>query len=105
MDETSRIKRLYYNYRQYDRKHNLSLPDYSVAEFHKRIREGKCLYCLGKEKLGLDRIDNKKGHTKDNTVVCCGLCNKTRSDNFSVEEMKLLGSVIRRIKINRIGVL
>lgn len=62
-----------------------------------------CIYC-GDSKpagIGLDRIDNSKGHTIDNVVPCCYECNTARSDNFSFDEMKILGSVIRLIKRTR----
>lgn len=32
---------------------------------------------------GLDRIDQIKGHTKDNVVVCCKTCNYMKRDNSS----------------------
>ena len=49
----------------------------------------------------IDRIDNSKGHTKDNTVPCCYECNCARNNNFSFEEMKVLGKTIKQIKENR----
>ena len=53
---------------------------------------GNCYYC-GEEidGIGLDRIDNEKGYTKDNVVRCCGKCNfmKQRlSKNAFVEQCK-----------------
>ena len=27
---------------------------------------------------GIDRLDNNRGYTTDNTVSCCGLCNKMK---------------------------
>lgn len=49
--------------------------------------------------LGLDRIDNLKGHLKDNVLPCCTKCNRTRGDRFTVEEMKEeIGPSIRRIR-------
>lgn len=54
-------------------------------------------------RIGCDRIDNSKGHTKDNVVPCCVECDKARSDYFSFEEMKKLGGTIREIKSRRLS--
>ena len=51
---------------------------------------------------GLDRKDNTKGYELDNVVGCCGACNIIRGDRFSIEEMKLLGETVRKIKQNRV---
>lgn len=29
---------------------------------------------------GIDRVDNNKGYTTDNSVPCCGICNMAKSD-------------------------
>ena len=55
-------------------------------------------YCGDTEDIGLDRIDNTKGHTKDNVVPCCYICNTTRGSNFTYEEMKIIGKTIKEIK-------
>jgi hypothetical protein len=65
-----------------------------------------CFYC-GMENdtkagTGLDRKDNTKGYELDNVVGCCGACNIIRGDRFSIEEMKLLGETVRKIKQNRV---
>ena len=62
----------------------------------------KCIYCGDERRVGCDRIDNNKGHTKDNVVPCCYDCNCARNNNFSYEEMKVLGKTIREIKNNRL---
>lgn len=66
----------------------------SFAEFKILIKQ-TCYYCqnnLGKHihsGSGLDRIDNTKGYTIDNVLPCCGICNKTRNNFFTVEETKV----------------
>ncbi len=60
-----------------------------------------CVYCGDRWKIGCDRIDNSRGHSMDNVVPCCKLCNVTRMHNYTHEEMKLLGKVIMRIKKKR----
>ena len=66
------------------------------------IMSKPCIYCGDINRIGCDRIDNNKGHTKDNVVPCCVDCNKARNDNFTFEEMKILGKAIREIKLSRI---
>jgi len=58
-----------------------------------------CVYC-GTETAnrGLDRIDNDKPHIAGNVQTACTECNVIRSNRFSVEEMKLLGAVVARIR-------
>lgn len=73
--------------------------DYTVEELRDRLDGGECFYCHRKEWLGLDRINNNQGHTKDNTIVACDLCNMTRGRRFSVEEMKVIGDAIRSLNI------
>ena len=57
-----------------------------------------CIYCGFEEVVGLDRIDNSKGYTQHNVVPCCTLCNKTRSNNFTLEEFQLIGLTIKKIR-------
>jgi len=87
-------------YRYYindDRKKGFDPPDYSFEQLLMRIAANRCCYCDSIDNLGLDRIDNSKGHTKDNTVVCCYRCNMTRSNLYSHDEFKLIGKVIQEI--------
>lgn len=45
----------------------------------------------------LDRMNPKKGYSVSNCVVCCGLCNYTKGDNFSYEEMVKIGKIVGEI--------
>lgn len=71
--------------------------------FVKNILKSQCIYCGSKEKLGCDRIDNSKGHTYDNVVPCCYVCNCARNNNFSFDEMKILGKTIKKIMEDRLS--
>ena len=73
--------------------------DYTLEELRSAFASGECVYCGRKEWLGLDRIDNTKGHTKQNTVIACELCNMTRGNRFSIEEMKAIGKTIKSLNI------
>ena len=110
-------------YRALRKKYN-RLPKYKFQESVNRCRRRKlaweitfedyvkitsstCYYCNGRLPevgTGLDRIDNSLGYTKENVVPCCTLCNITRQDNFTHEEMKSeLGPTIKRILSARNG--
>lgn len=59
------------------------------------IFDNPCSYCGTLEKVGCDRLDNSKGHTKDNVVPACYECNTLRKDLFTFEEMKKIGEFLR----------
>lgn len=88
------------SYRIKDKKKSLECN--LTIEDMLEIMSKPCIYCGDINRIGCDRIDNNKGHTKDNVVPCCIDCNKARNDNFTFEEMKILGKAIREIKLNRI---
>ena len=88
-------------YKSRDLKHGYDPPDFTVNDLLMRLAVSKCVYCGSTNNLGLDRIDNSKGHTKDNTIVACQRCNTTRMDNFTVNEMKQIGKVVREIDRQR----
>jgi hypothetical protein len=70
-----------------------------------RLTSFPCHYCGVTEKIGLDRIDNSLGHSKENVLPCCSLCNRTRMANYTVDEMLILGRAVAQIRSNRLGVL
>lgn len=75
-----------------------------TAEAYYALVALPCHYCGDKLTtfgVGLDRIDNAKGYEPGNVLPACRDCNHTRSNRFSVEEMLLLGAVIRTIKQQR----
>ena len=94
-----RIKRMCGAYKLRDKQKGL-VSDIST-EFMLEFCKQPCFYCGDTNNIGLDRIDNTKGHTKDNVVPCCYTCNTARMNNFTHEEMIILGKTIKRIKKRR----
>lgn len=73
----------------------------SVIDYINMLQNDVCTYCNGIADGGLDRIDNNKGHSKDNVVLCCYLCNVTRNNKFTHDEFKIIGKAIQQIKESR----
>lgn len=91
----------------------------SYEEFLEFIKVDKCHYCNtnivwseytsnckidGKcyQGYNLDRKDNNSGYTKDNCVVCCYECNRTKGNHYSYDEMLLLKPILTKIKLERL---
>lgn len=88
-------------YRNSDKKRGI-VCDIDVEWFRANIESKPCFYCGDVEdKRGCDRLDNSLGHTKDNVVACCALCNHTRTNRFTSDEMEILGRAIRKIRRER----
>jgi len=90
------------NHRYCDMKRRCKKKGYDIAPFEdiQHLINSICYYC-GEASQGLDRIDNSVGYTKDNVLPCCGRCNKTRGEDWTVEEAKamiLLGLKMRAEK-------
>jgi hypothetical protein len=88
-------------YRYFDKERGLEC-DLDAKWFKEHIQSKPCIYCGESGFNGCDRIDNSFGHTKANVVPCCAICNTTRMDTFTHEEMKLLGIAVKQIKIARL---
>ena len=85
LDEMRNNRELYKmkSYIGYDKKRGLA-SDIDL-EWCKAVMSKPCVYCgyIDDGCNGLDRIDNSIGHTKENCVTCCSLCNMTRGDRWS----------------------
>lgn len=101
--KTIRAKNLIYRYNNLDKNRFNKQGDLDVDWIIANIFNKKCIYCgeTKWEKLGCDRIDNDLHHTKDNCVCSCRRCNMLRGNLFTVEEMKKIGKVIRKIEVKR----
>lgn len=73
-----RAQYLIRNYKKMDRKNGFGdVIDFDAQWIIDNIFPKQCVHC-GKEgwnKVGCNRIDNTKGHTKDNVEPCCRNCN------------------------------
>ena len=56
----------------------------TFGAFKKRITQ-PCAYCGSTSKIGVDRLDNKKGYTLENSIPCCTTCNMMKRD-YTAEE-------------------
>ena len=62
-----------------DKKHGFLAQFDLTREFIRNLIADGCQYCGEAEiRIGLDRIDNDRGHSKDNVIPCCIRCNYIR---------------------------
>lgn len=61
-----------------------------------------CIYCGDTDRIGCDRVDNNLPHIKANVVPCCPDCNIARSNNFTHEEMLIIGRAVAKVKSARL---
>lgn len=72
-------KWIYEDSRGSDRKKGLRDQFDLTREFIREIIADGCRYCGESDiRIGLDRIDNARGHSKDNVIPCCMRCNYIR---------------------------
>lgn len=75
----------------------------NLGEFSNFIDQ-PCVYCKNKlgDKVcsgsGLDRIDNDKGYEINNVQSCCAICNRLRSNLFTVEETHAMVDAILKLR-------
>lgn len=73
-----------YSYYKYNAKRrNLSFT-ISKKEF-RCVMSQPCWYCGATDKIGLDRVNNKKGYIPYNVISCCSNCNFLRG-NLTIDE-------------------
>ena len=96
-----RARQLLASYKRTDAIKGYDGEYYTEEQLVRLFDEWDCVYCGDSDKLGLDRIDNTKGHTVDNIVTACEDCNKARNNSFTHEETFILGEAIRMIKEKR----
>lgn len=97
----SKASKMISSYRNKDKKMGVEVTDIDIDWMIENILTKKSVYCGDDKRIGCDRVDNSKGHTKDNVVPCCVECNTARSNLFTFEEMKVIGKSIRAVKEQR----
>jgi hypothetical protein len=70
---TSQTSTIYPTYRSDALRRNLEFT--ITREEFNEVRSKSCSYCGSTERIGIDRIDNGIGYTKDNITSCCKECN------------------------------
>lgn len=89
-------KFIYWDTRKSDKKHGRE-NDFTKEYIAEQIAKG-CSYCGEKDlRMTLDRIDNEKGHTMDNTVPACIRCNYVRG-NMPYEAWVLIARAMKRAR-------
>lgn len=64
-----------------DKQKGLSGETDLTDEYVLDLYKGPCSYCRSSSlAMTLDRIDNNKGHTKENCIPCCRRCNFFKKD-------------------------
>jgi len=99
-EQKDKISKMLSAYRIKDKKHN-RVFNLSKEFFKENIISKPCYYCGSTKNIGCDRIDNSRGHTEDNVIPSCYICNTVRNNHFSVDEMRLLGKIISKIMRDR----
>lgn len=93
-NEITKAKKSLNGYIAADKKKNLT-SDIDL-EFVLNAKRSQCHYCT-RMATGLDRIENSKGHTKENCIPSCIRCNWTRGSWTSYEVMLEIGKLLQRI--------
>lgn len=88
------------SYRTTDKKKNREF-NLTKEWLIENIIDKECFYCEDNYRTGCDRLNNDLGHTINNCVPCCAVCNSVRSDIFTVLEIKELGKKIKELRLKR----
>lgn len=90
-----RFERLKESAKRMNRKFELTLKDFLRLRTYKNE---KCFYCGTTTGLfSIDRFNNDEGYIFSNCVVACWQCNKIKSDDYTAEEMKIIGRALKKI--------
>lgn len=91
--------KLEFKYKAYRHNDKVKFRDCTTIEKYASIElmTLPCSYCGLEHAHGLDRLDNSKGHSKDNVVPCCEKCNYLLGD-LPVEAKNLLKKGLTEIR-------
>lgn len=86
-----------YDLRNSDKRNGRSICDLNLTDLKGLLESSTCSYCEDAViKMTLDRLDNTKGHTKDNVVAACLRCNLLRGD-MPYEAWQVLIPTVREV--------
>lgn len=97
----SKASKMISAYNNKDKKRGFEKSDLAIDWVIENIFKSVCFYCGDTNRIGADRISNDKNHDMDNVVPCCYECNVARGNNFTLDEMKIIGKAIQAVKSNR----
>ncbi len=105
---SARGLRILYTRYQSRAKFSNTYFDLTLEQFN-AITKKLCAYCeRGPSQKcghyvynGIDRIDNARGYTDDNSAACCWECNRIKGSDISAKEMRTIGAVLREIRAKR----
>ena len=73
----------------------------TLDEYHYIIKQ-PCYYNCGENAsqagVGIDRLDNSKGYTYENSVSCCGYCNVTKNAHITENEMIEIVNLLKKLR-------
>ena len=76
--KNNNAKIILWNARKGDKKRNQEF-NLTIQDVEEIIKQS-CVYCGSTAHIAPDRIDNSKGHTKDNVLPACLWCNSFRTN-------------------------
>lgn len=91
------IKGRYYSIKKRSKKKGLEI-DITENDIEKLI-DSPCVYCGDTKRIEIDRMDSKKGYTKDNVVSACRRCNTIKNDVVTYAEMIEIVKVLKWQKV------
>lgn len=78
-----KIHHIYTRYKLSAKYRNFEF-DLTPDDFRK-FRQSDCYFCGDKlRRIGVDRLDNEKGYTKNNCVPCCTICNRMKTNHTEI---------------------
>jgi len=90
-----RFYRLKRNARDRNKKFELTFEEFCRIRTYK---DERCFYCQTTRGIfSIERLDNTKGYSISNCVTACFRCNTMKSKDYTTEEMKILGTALRKI--------
>lgn len=85
----------YCEYRYNARKRGYDF-DLTIDDFEKLV-PSNCFYC-GEKSNGIDRWDNTKGYTIDNSLPCCGSCNFIKRTDTPIQFINKITKIYETLK-------